>query len=57
MWDGRGTAFNGGRLDVLAYSAGVLHAVNARVWNPELMPADTLRADDLTPDASRGAKY
>jgi len=51
-WDGRGTGFNGGRLDIVAYSAGTLRLLNARVWNTELMPADTLRAHDLTPASS-----
>lgn len=51
-WDGRGTAFNGGRLDIVAYSAGALRAVDARVWNTELMPPDTLQAHGLTTGSS-----
>lgn len=51
-WDGRGSAFNGGRLEVVAYSAGTLEQTRGRVWNTELMPPDTLRAHQLTPGTS-----
>ena len=51
-WDGRGTAFNGGRLDVMTYSAGTLEPTRGRVWNTELMPPDTLLAHQLAPGTS-----
>jgi hypothetical protein len=46
-WDGRGTQFNGGRLDNVAYSSGSLQAVFSRIWDTEDMPADTLEAHGL----------
>ncbi|HEX3867040.1 MAG TPA: endonuclease/exonuclease/phosphatase family protein [Gemmatimonadaceae bacterium] len=52
-WDGRGTAFNGGRLDNLIYSSGTLTAARATVWDTELMPPDTLSAHGLTPETSK----
>ncbi|MEO7086949.1 MAG: endonuclease/exonuclease/phosphatase family protein [Gemmatimonadaceae bacterium] len=52
-WDGRGTAFNGGRLDNLIYSSGSLAVKSAIVWETELMSPDTLRAHGLTADMSR----
>lgn len=51
-WDGRGTPYNGGRLDNVIYSSGSLAVVDARVWDTELMPPDTLRAHGLTPATS-----
>lgn len=51
-WDGRGTAFNGGRLDVVIYSSGTLVPGVGRVWNSELMPPDTLRAHHLVAGSS-----
>jgi len=53
-WDGRGTPFNGGRLDNVLYSSGSLTAVDARVWDTEFMPPDTLRAHALAPGTSAG---
>ena len=51
-WDGRGTPFNGGRLDNVIYSSGALTVLRARVWDTEFLPADTLRAHELTPTTS-----
>jgi hypothetical protein len=51
-WDGRGTPFNGGRLDNVTYSTGSLDLVRARIWNTEVMDSDTLRAYGLTPETS-----
>lgn len=52
-WDGRGTPFNGGRLDNVVYSTGTLELVRARVWDTESMDPDTLRSHGLTPETSR----
>ena len=46
-WDGRGTPFNGGRLDNVIYSAGALAPGHARIWDTEWLPTDTLRAHGL----------
>ncbi len=51
-WDGRGTPFNGGRLDNVAYSAGTLEPRFARVWDTEFLPPDTLRAHGLAASTS-----
>lgn len=47
-WDGRGTAFNGARLDAVTYSAGALTPFRARIWDTEFMTPDTLQAHHLT---------
>lgn len=52
-WDGRGTPFNGGRLDNVTYSTGSLSLVRARIWNTDIMSADTLRAYGLKPETSK----
>jgi endonuclease/exonuclease/phosphatase family metal-dependent hydrolase len=52
-WDGTGTPFNGGRLDNVLYSSGTLAVTHARVWDTEFLPADTLRAHQLTADMSK----
>jgi hypothetical protein len=51
-WDGRGTPYNGGRLDNVIYSSGSLTVVDARILDTEFMPPDTLRAHALTPATS-----
>ena len=51
-WDGRGTPFNGGRLDNVLYSSGSLEVARARVWDSEFMDPDTLRAHALAPTTS-----
>ncbi|MCG6954892.1 MAG: endonuclease/exonuclease/phosphatase family protein [Gemmatimonadetes bacterium] len=51
-WDGRGTPYNGGRLDNVIYSSGSLTVVDACVWDTEFMPPDTLRAHGLAPATS-----
>jgi hypothetical protein len=52
-WDGRGTPFNGGRLDNAIYSSGTLNARRALVWDTEFLPADTLRAHGVTSGTSQ----
>ena len=52
-WDGRGTPFNGGRLDNVLYSSGSLAAVRARVVDTEVMSPDTLRTYHLASETSR----
>jgi hypothetical protein len=51
-WDGRGTPFNGGRLDVMTYS-GTLRQLSGTVWNTETMHPDTLRRHGLEPGTSQ----
>jgi hypothetical protein len=46
-WDGRGTPFNGGRLDNVLYSSASLEAVHSRVWDTEFMEPDTLAVHGL----------
>ncbi|MGH9422162.1 MAG: hypothetical protein ACRD3J_19455, partial [Thermoanaerobaculia bacterium] len=46
-WDGRGTAFVGGRLDNMTYSAGTLRVKSAFIWDTEDLPTDSLRAHGL----------
>ena len=52
-WDGRGSPFNGGRLDNVLYSAGALAPRHAWIWDTESLPADTLRAHQLSAEASK----
>ena len=52
-WDGRGTPFNGGRLDNVLYSSGALEPRHAWIWDTEWLPADTLRAHGLDAGASQ----
>ncbi|MEP6762929.1 MAG: endonuclease/exonuclease/phosphatase family protein [Gemmatimonadaceae bacterium] len=51
-WDGRNTPFNGGRLDNIVYSSGKLVATNARIYDTEYLPLDTLTAHELTSGTS-----
>jgi hypothetical protein len=52
-WDGRGTVFSQGKLDIVFYSSGSLTPAAARVWDTEVMPADSLRRWGLTPASSK----
>ncbi len=52
-WDGRGTQFDAGRLDNVAYSSGTLAVVRGRVWDTESMAPETLSFHHLTAETSR----
>lgn len=56
-WDGRGTPFNGGRLDNVVYSSAALRTTMARIWDTEFMPADTLRDHGLESGVSRAINH
>jgi hypothetical protein len=52
-WDGRGTPFEAGRLDNIAYSSAALAVVRGRVWDTESMAPETLSVHGLTAATSR----
>ena len=52
-WDGLGSAFNGGRLDNVIYSAGSLDVRRALVLDTEDMSSDSLRVHGLATGTSR----
>lgn len=52
-WDGLGSAFNGGRLDNIIYSAGSLDVRRALVLDTEDMSVDSLRVHQLATGTSR----